>query len=215
MHLMHRSHITAVAAAATPPSRPALLRSIPTMPCVGASHAATVVSTSACITRSGASEALLSPSSILHGSLYAAPQSRVFRGMPAGCFSPQRWRRVVAAAQKQQFSSFEEMLRRSDLPLLVDFYATWCGPCQIMSPILSSVASKLKGRLQVVKIDTDRYPTIASQHGVQALPTIALFVRGKIIFRSEGVLTEGQLMERLTYYLAAAGAGTGSGPANN
>ncbi|PNH04214.1 hypothetical protein TSOC_009651, partial [Tetrabaena socialis] len=76
-------------------------------------------------------------------------------------------RLVVPAAQKQQFSSFEDMLSRSEVPLLVDFYATWCGPCQMMSPVLASAASKLKGRVQVVKIDTDRFPKVASQHRVQ------------------------------------------------
>ncbi|GIL66757.1 hypothetical protein Vafri_20257 [Volvox africanus] len=208
MHLVHRNHSTALAVA-TPPSRPAFLRPISALPNVRASLAAAAVSSSTRPKELGPSEARLSTSSTLQGPLYAAPQSHVSSWMPA-CFPPRRWRRVMAAAQKQQFSSFEDMLSRSDLPLLVDFYATWCGPCQIMSPILSSVASKLKGRLQVAKIDTDRYPTIASKHGVQALPTIALFVRGKIVFRFEGVLTEAQLMERLTYYLAAAGAGSGA-----
>ncbi|GLI63439.1 hypothetical protein VaNZ11_006330 [Volvox africanus] len=208
MHLVHRNRSTALAAA-TPPSRPALLRPISALPHVRASFAATAVSSWARPTQLGPPEAHLSTSSKLQGPLYAAPQSRVSSWMPA-YFPSRRSRRVMAAAQKQQFSSFEDMLSRSDLPLLVDFYATWCGPCQMMSPILSSVASKLKGRLQVAKIDTDRYPTIASQHGVQALPTIALFVRGKIVFRFEGVLTEAQLMERLTYYLAAAVAGSGT-----
>ncbi|KXZ47528.1 hypothetical protein GPECTOR_34g687 [Gonium pectorale] len=103
------------------------------------------------------------------------------------------------------------MLSRSEVPLLVDFYANWCGPCTMMSPTLASVAAKLKGQLQVVKIDTDRYPGIASQHRVQALPTIALFVRGQVVFRFEGVISEAQLLEKLQYFLAAASpAGQGS-----
>ncbi|EFJ49941.1 hypothetical protein VOLCADRAFT_80487 [Volvox carteri f. nagariensis] len=129
--------------------------------------------------------------------------------MPRGSQRLRLRRLVVAAAQKQQFSSFDDMLSRSEVPVLVDFYATWCGPCQMMSPVLSSVASKLKGRLQVVKIDTDRHPVIASQQKVQALPTITLFVGGKAVFRFEGVLTEAQLMERLKYYLPNVAAAPG------
>ncbi|KAG2428810.1 hypothetical protein HXX76_011510 [Chlamydomonas incerta] len=99
------------------------------------------------------------------------------------------------------------MLARSDLPLLVDFYATWCGPCQMMSPILTAVQTKMKGKLQVVKIDTDKYPGIASQHRIQALPTIALFIGGKMVFRFEGVLNEGQIIDKVNYYLNGAAAG--------
>ncbi|KAG2449566.1 hypothetical protein HYH02_005099 [Chlamydomonas schloesseri] len=113
-------------------------------------------------------------------------------------------RDVTAAAQKQQYESFDDMLARSELPLLVDFYATWCGPCQMMLPILTAVQTKMKGKLQVVKIDTDKYPGIASQHRVQALPTIALFIKGKMVFRFEGVLNEGQIIDKVNYYLSGA-----------
>lgn len=69
-------------------------------------------------------------------------------------------------AVKKQFSSFQELLESSSTPVLVDFYATWCGPCQMMSPILEQVGASLRDRIQVVKIDTDRYPTIASQYQI-------------------------------------------------
>ncbi|KAG2495431.1 hypothetical protein HYH03_006378 [Edaphochlamys debaryana] len=116
--------------------------------------------------------------------------------------APARLRLVPAQAQKQQFSTFEDMLAGSEVPLLVDFYATWCGPCQMMTPTLSAIQARYKGRLQVVKIDTDKYPGIASTYRVQALPTICLFKDGKPVFRFEGVLNEPQLAERLEYYLA-------------
>ena len=59
-------------------------------------------------------------------------------------------------AIKKQFSSFEDLLKSSELPVLVDFYATWCGPCQMMAPILEQVGANLRDRLQIVKIDTDK-----------------------------------------------------------
>jgi thioredoxin len=100
-------------------------------------------------------------------------------------------------ATQQQFGSFQEMLSGSDMPVLVDFYATWCGPCQMMANILEQVNSQMKDRLRIVKIDTDKYPALASQYGVQALPTLVLFKQGQPIDRIEGVLPSERLIQRL------------------
>ncbi|MBF2026514.1 MAG: thioredoxin [Oscillatoriales cyanobacterium C42_A2020_001] len=100
-------------------------------------------------------------------------------------------------ATKKEFTSFEEMLAGSDLPVLVDFYATWCGPCQMMAKILVQVNAVMKQEVRIIKIDTDKYPELASQHQVQALPTLVLFKQGKPIDRIEGVLSAEQLVERL------------------
>lgn len=100
-------------------------------------------------------------------------------------------------ATKQQFNSFEELVSGSDLPVLVDFYANWCGPCQMMAPILEQVSAQMKQRLQVVKIDTDKYPQLASQHHIHALPTLVLFKQGKAVERIEGVLPADALIQRL------------------
>lgn len=100
-------------------------------------------------------------------------------------------------AIKQQFNSFEELVSGSDLPVLVDFYANWCGPCQMMSPILEQVSAQMKQRLQVVKIDTDKYPHLASQHHIHALPTLVLFKQGKAVERIEGVMPADALIQRL------------------
>ncbi len=102
-----------------------------------------------------------------------------------------------AMATKQQFSSFADLLAGSEQPVLVDFYATWCGPCQMMVPILEQVNGQLKGQLKVVKIDSDRYPQLASQYQIQALPTLVLFKQGQPVDRIEGVLTADQLVKRL------------------
>ena len=104
-------------------------------------------------------------------------------------------------ATKQQFKSFDELLTQSDLPVLVDFYATWCGPCQLMSPILEQVNTQLKEKLKIVKIDTDRYPQLASQHQIHALPTLVLFKQGQPVDRIEGVQVAEQLVQRLQPYL--------------
>lgn len=100
-------------------------------------------------------------------------------------------------AVKKQFTSFQDLLSGSDLPVLVDFYATWCGPCQMMGPILDKVNNQLRGRLQVVKIDTDKYPQLASQYEIHALPTLVLFKNGQPLERIEGVVPAEQLIQRL------------------
>ena len=99
---------------------------------------------------------------------------------------------------KKQFSSFKDLLENSPKPVLVDFYATWCGPCQMMSPILEQVGSQLRDRIQIVKIDTDKYPNIASQYDIQALPTLVLFKDGQPVEKIEGVHQAGQLVQHLS-----------------
>jgi thioredoxin len=98
---------------------------------------------------------------------------------------------------KKQFNSFEEMLSGSDLPVLVDFYADWCGPCQMMVPILEQVNNQLKDRLRIVKIDTEKYGNLASQYQISALPTLVLFKQGQPVDKIEGVMQAQQLVEHL------------------
>ena len=100
-------------------------------------------------------------------------------------------------ATKKQFNSFEEMLSGSDVPVLVDFYADWCGPCQMMVPILEQVNNQLKDRLRIVKIDTEKYANLASQYQISALPTLVLFKQGQPVDRIEGVMEAQQLVEHL------------------
>lgn len=100
-------------------------------------------------------------------------------------------------AVKKQFSSFQELLAGTDVPVLVDFYATWCGPCQMMAPIVEQVGAYFKNRLQVVKIDTDKYPGLASQYQIQALPTLVVFKNGQPVDRIEGVVQTTQLIQHL------------------
>ncbi|MBW4474256.1 MAG: thioredoxin [Stenomitos rutilans HA7619-LM2] len=100
-------------------------------------------------------------------------------------------------AVKKQFDSFEELLSGSDLPVLVDFYATWCGPCQMMAGILEQVNAQMKHQVKVIKIDTDKYPQIATEHQIQALPTLVLFKQGQPVERIEGVVPAEKLIQRL------------------
>ena len=104
-------------------------------------------------------------------------------------------------AVKKQFSSFQDLLKGSELPLLVDFYAPWCGPCQMLAPILEQVNAQLANKLQVVKINTDKYPQLASQYQIQALPTLVLFKNGQPVDRIEGLMQAPQLIQYLQKFL--------------
>lgn len=104
-------------------------------------------------------------------------------------------------ATTKNFASFDELLSSSEQPVLIDFYAPWCGPCQLMSNILTEVNARLGQNLRIVKINTDKYPAIASQHGIEALPTLVLFKNGQAVDRIEGVVRTEQLVEHLSALL--------------
>lgn len=106
-------------------------------------------------------------------------------------------------AIKKQFNSFSELLSGSELPVLVDFYANWCGPCQMMAPVLEEVNSRMKNQLKVVKIDTDKYPELATQYHIHALPTLVLFKQGSPVQRFEGFMPSDRLVQQLQSFVGS------------
>ncbi|XP_022974037.1 thioredoxin Y1, chloroplastic-like [Cucurbita maxima] len=131
-------------------------------------------------------------------SLQLPVQLRCVRLGNCGISAPSRSRIFpVVKAKNQTFSSFDDLLANSDKPVLVDFYATWCGPCQFMVPILEKVSDALSDTVQVVKIDTEKYPVIADKYKIEALPTFILFKDGKPLDRFEGALAAGELIQRI------------------
>jgi thioredoxin len=104
-------------------------------------------------------------------------------------------------ATKKQFSSFDELIAHSSQPLLISFYATWCGYCQQFAPILDQVKSQLGEQITIVKINSEKYPQLASQYEVQSLPTTLLFVDGELASRIKGVMEGPKLMDYLSKFL--------------
>ncbi|MBD2778795.1 thioredoxin [Iningainema tapete] len=102
---------------------------------------------------------------------------------------------------KKQFSNFQELIANTNTPVLVSFYATWCGYCKTLAPILDQVKAQMGSRIQVVKIDSEKYPQLASQYQVQALPTTLVFVDGELASRIKGVMQASDLMQHLTKFL--------------
>ncbi|CAI5465263.1 unnamed protein product [Closterium sp. Yama58-4] len=110
---------------------------------------------------------------------------------------------VVSAAGKQTFSSFDDMIQTADV-VLVDFYATWCGPCQIVAKTLEQVSAQVGDSVKIVKVDTEKYPKLASRYGIQGLPTLMLFRKGQVIDRVEGALSAQDLIMRMNYMLSTS-----------
>lgn len=90
-----------------------------------------------------------------------------------------------------------ETLIAQDTPVLVDFYADWCGPCQMMAPVLKEVADEMGDKVKIIKIDVDKNQPIAQRFGVRSIPTLILFKNGKILENKAGVMTKRDLTEMI------------------
>jgi thioredoxin 1 len=93
--------------------------------------------------------------------------------------------------------SFKELIN-SEKPVLVDFYADWCGPCKAMSPVIQEVAKATQGKARVIKVDIDKSVQAAQAYQVQAVPTFIIFKKGNIIWRHSGMIDKISLVNVLT-----------------
>ncbi len=101
-------------------------------------------------------------------------------------------------------ATFAADVLASDKPVLVDFWAPWCGPCRMLSPVVEKVAAAHTGRAKFVKINTDESPSIAGQYGVQGIPCLILYKGGEAVDRIVGFVPEQKITEMLAKHLAAA-----------
>lgn len=93
-------------------------------------------------------------------------------------------------------TSFDQIIN-SEKPVLIDFYATWCGPCQMLAPILKEVKDSLGERVSILKVDVDKNQELAAMQQVRGVPTMMLFQKGKQLWRQSGVLSKEEIIKNI------------------
>ncbi|MCD7937830.1 MAG: thioredoxin [Tannerellaceae bacterium] len=95
--------------------------------------------------------------------------------------------------------TFEEIIK-GEKPVLVDFFATWCGPCKAMSPVVDALGKEVQGKARVLKIDIDKNEPFAMQYRIQSVPTFMIFSKGESVWRASGVIDKATLLSELEKY---------------
>ncbi len=98
-------------------------------------------------------------------------------------------------------SNFETEVKNADVPVLVDFWAPWCGPCRKISPIIDDIASEMEGKVKVVKVNTDENLKITQEFSISGIPSILIFKNGEAVERLVGLMQKAQLIANLEKHL--------------
>ncbi|WP_088888761.1 thioredoxin family protein [Leptolyngbya ohadii] len=101
----------------------------------------------------------------------------------------------------KQFSSLQDLIAHAKTPVLVTFYSSWCGYCQQFAPILEQVKSQMGDRVQIIKVNSEKYPKLLAEYEVKSLPTSVLFIDGEMASRIKGVMKTPDLIQYLQKFL--------------
>ncbi len=98
-------------------------------------------------------------------------------------------------------ANFEDEVLKSDIPVLVDFWATWCGPCRMIAPIIDQLSTELAGKVKVGKVDVDSNNGLASTYGVRTIPTLLIIKNGEVVDTMVGATSKDAIMQRLNPFM--------------
>ncbi len=101
-------------------------------------------------------------------------------------------------------STFDETINSAETPVVVDFWAEWCGPCKMIAPILGEIATEQAGKVTIAKINIDEHPDVAMRYNVMSIPTLLVFKNGEIAKRLVGAKGKGQLLQELDEFLVTS-----------
>jgi len=111
----------------------------------------------------------------------------------------------MAGQNTQEFTdaSFDQDVLNSEVPVLVDFWAEWCGPCKMIAPTVEHIASEYSGKVKVGKVNVDDNSAIAARYGIRGIPTLLLFKGGKVVDQRVGAVPKGELVKMLSPHVLA------------
>ncbi|MCX6159826.1 MAG: thioredoxin [Ignavibacteriae bacterium] len=98
-------------------------------------------------------------------------------------------------------ANFADEVEKSDIPVLIDFWAVWCGPCRMIAPIVEELAGEYEGKAKIGKVDVDNNPGIAGKFGIRSIPTLLIFKGGKVVDQIVGAVPKGSIVDKLNSHI--------------